>query len=119
MFKISIIVSNKHIYIHLNVKNNFSNKKICILDIVGESFIHYKRYYNVEYEVICLFGTVRWFNMEKGYGFIVYKDLENIFVHYSDIVNSTFKTLVEGQKVSFTLIESSKGLRAKKVYIIN
>lgn len=66
-----------------------------------------------------MFGIVRWFDLEKGYGFVVYKDLENIFIHYSDVLNSQYKTLIEGQKVSFKLVETSRGLRAKEVYIVD
>jgi len=66
-----------------------------------------------------LFGIVRWFDLEKGYGFIIYKDLQNIFVHYSDVVNTEYKTLIEGQKVSFKLTETPKGLRAKDVYVLD
>jgi len=60
-------------------------------------------------------GTVKWFNNEKGYGFIDYSDLEDIFVHYSAIVKEGYKTLKEGDKVEFKLIETSKGLQAVEV----
>lgn len=46
-------------------------------------------------------GKVKWFNNEKGYGFIEYKDMEDIFVHYSAILSEGYKTLVEGQYVTF------------------
>lgn len=57
-------------------------------------------------------GKVKWFNNEKGYGFIEYEDLEDIFVHYSAIIKDGYKTLKEGVIVSFKLIETSKGLQA-------
>ncbi len=60
-------------------------------------------------------GRVKWFNNEKGYGFIQYGDLEDIFVHYSAIVKDGYKTLKEGSIVSFKLIETSKGLQAVDV----
>lgn len=59
-----------------------------------------------------MIGKVKWFNNEKGYGFIEYEDLEDIFVHYSAIIKEGYKTLKEGAIVSFKLIETSKGLQA-------
>ncbi len=59
-----------------------------------------------------MIGRVKWFNNEKGYGFIEYKENEDIFVHYSTINYDGYKTLVEGQYVEFTLLETSKGLQA-------
>ncbi len=60
-------------------------------------------------------GRVKWFNNEKGYGFIEYGDLEDIFVHYSAIIKDGYKTLKEGSMVNFKLIETSKGLQAIEV----
>ncbi len=60
-------------------------------------------------------GRVKWFNNEKGYGFIEYEDLEDIFVHYSAIIKDGYKTLKEGSIVNFKLIETSKGLQAIEV----
>ena len=60
-------------------------------------------------------GKVKWFNNEKGYGFIEYNDLEDIFVHYSAIKQDGYKTLSEGQRVEFDLIETPKGLQAINV----
>lgn len=57
-------------------------------------------------------GKVKWFNNEKGYGFIEYNDLEDIFVHYSAIRKDGYKTLKEGDVVDFKLIETGKGLQA-------
>ena len=57
-------------------------------------------------------GKVKWFNNEKGYGFIEYNDLEDIFVHYSAIKKEGYKTLKEGDIVEFKLIETGKGLQA-------
>ena len=62
-------------------------------------------------------GRVKWFNNEKGYGFIEYEGLvnEDIFVHYSAILNEGYKTLKEGTLVEFTLTKTAKGGQAKEV----
>ena len=60
-------------------------------------------------------GNVKWFNNDKGYGFIEYVDGEDIFVHYSAIKHNGYKTLVEGQLVEFDLIQTEKGLQAVNV----
>lgn len=60
-------------------------------------------------------GKVKWFNNVKGYGFIEYENLEDIFVHYSAISKDGYKTLKEGELVDFKLIETSKGLQAVDV----
>ena len=60
-------------------------------------------------------GKVKWFNNDKGYGFIESKEGEDIFVHYSTILSDGFKTLVEGQYVEFELVRTDKGLQAKNV----
>ena len=64
-------------------------------------------------------GKVKWFNNEKGYGFIEHESSEDIFVHYSQIKKDGFKTLSEGQDVTFDLIETAKGLQAINVEEIN
>ena len=63
-------------------------------------------------------GRVKWFNNEKGYGFIEYKENEDIFVHYSAINLDGYKTLTEGQYVEFNLVETSKGYQALDVVVI-
>lgn len=60
-------------------------------------------------------GTVKWFNNDKGYGFIQYKEDNDIFVHYSMIQEEGYKSLSEGDVVEFDLIETDKGLQAIKV----
>ncbi len=63
-------------------------------------------------------GRVKWFNNEKGYGFIEYTENEDIFVHYSTIKQEGYKTLSEGQVVEFTLLETMKGLQALDVKVV-
>ncbi len=63
-------------------------------------------------------GTVKWFNENKGYGFIQKENGEDIFVHYTGIVNEGFKTLTEGAQVEFEVENSDKGPRAVSVKAI-
>ncbi len=60
-------------------------------------------------------GTVKWFNAEKGYGFITGEDGKDVFVHYSVIQGEGFKTLDEGQAVEFDLTEGQRGMQASNV----
>lgn len=62
-------------------------------------------------------GRVKWFNNEKGYGFIEYRENEDIFAHYSAIKQQGYKTLSEGQVVDFTLLETEKGFQAKDIQV--
>ncbi|MFG3224589.1 cold-shock protein [Kitasatospora sp. NPDC048194] len=62
-------------------------------------------------------GTVKWFNDEKGYGFISPDSGPDLFVHFRAIEGSGFKSLVEGQKVSFEAVEGPKGMEADKVRV--
>ena len=63
-------------------------------------------------------GIVKWFNNEKGYGFIEYKEDEDIFVHYSAIKQDGYKSLSEGQLVEFNLLETTKGYQALNVTVV-
>ncbi|MEA1884081.1 MAG: cold-shock protein [Thermotogota bacterium] len=63
-------------------------------------------------------GTVKWFNTQKGYGFITKEDGEDVFVHYSAIKSEGFKNLEEGQKVEFEVQEGSKGPQAAEVSVV-
>lgn len=65
-----------------------------------------------------LVGKVKWFNNEKGYGFIIKENYDDIFVHYSQIQDEDFKTLEEGQVVEFELVTGDKGLQAQNVFKI-
>ena len=67
---------------------------------------------------ISLVGRVKWFNDEKGYGFIDFKENEDIFVHYSAIELDGYKTLSEDQLVEFKLVETSKGYQAINVKLV-
>lgn len=60
-------------------------------------------------------GTIKWFNNEKGYGFINGKVDEDIFVHYTAIKINGYRTLSEGEEVEYQLIETDKGLQAVDV----
>jgi CspA family cold shock protein len=60
-------------------------------------------------------GTVKWFNAEKGYGFIEREDGDDLFVHYSAIQTSGYRTLEEGQRVEFDVGPGKKGEEAQNV----
>jgi CspA family cold shock protein len=60
-------------------------------------------------------GTVKWFNSRKGYGFIATSDGSDVFVHYSSISSDGYKTLAEGDAVSFDIVQGEKGPRAENV----
>ncbi|AAT04811.1 cold-shock protein CspLB [Listeria monocytogenes] len=60
-------------------------------------------------------GTVKWFNSEKGFGFIEVEGGDDVFVHFSAIEGEGFKTLDEGQSVEFEIVEGQRGPQAEKV----
>lgn len=60
-------------------------------------------------------GKVKWFNAEKGYGFIEGQDGKDVFVHFSAIEQDGFKTLDEGQEVEFEVVEGARGPQAANV----
>ncbi|OMH29720.1 cold-shock protein CspD [Bacillus thuringiensis] len=62
-----------------------------------------------------LTGKVKWFNSEKGFGFIEVADGNDVFVHFSSITGDGFKSLDEGQEVSFEVEEGNRGPQAKNV----
>ena len=64
-------------------------------------------------------GTVKWFNDAKGYGFIVRERGADVFVHHASIIAEGFRTLSEGDRVSFDVVEGPKGLQAKNVVKIS
>ena len=60
-------------------------------------------------------GTVKWFNDSKGFGFLSHEGGPDVFVHHSEIQGEGFKSLAEGQKVEFDIVDSPKGPRASNV----
>ena len=62
-----------------------------------------------------ILGTVKWFNSEKGYGFLAQDNGPDVFVHYSAIQTDGYRTLTEGQKVEFSVEKGPKGLQAANV----
>jgi len=62
-------------------------------------------------------GVVKWFDVKKGYGFIKREEGNDVFVHYSSIQGDEFRKLEEGQKVTFIVSETEKGLQAQDVTV--
>ncbi len=62
-------------------------------------------------------GTVKWFNNQKGYGFITRESGEDVFVHYSSIRGDGYRSLEEGMQVEFSVKENDKGLQADDVTV--
>lgn len=60
-------------------------------------------------------GTVKWFDVKKGFGFIQQEDGGDVFVHYSNISGNGFKILEDGENVEFEVVEGNKGLQAQNV----
>lgn len=63
-------------------------------------------------------GTVKWFNAEKGYGFISQPNSEDLFVHYSEIQGTGYRSLEEGATVEFEITQGKKGKQASSVVVI-
>nr|WP_106778817.1 cold shock domain-containing protein [Lysinibacillus timonensis] len=64
-------------------------------------------------------GKVKWFSNEKGYGFIETNDGEDVFVHFTGIVGDGFRTLEDGEEVSFHVVDGIRGLQATSVERLN
>jgi CspA family cold shock protein len=64
-------------------------------------------------------GNVKWFDNQKGYGFIAGDDGKDVFVHFSAVRAKGFRTLDEGQRVDFTVTQGKKGLQAEDVEVIS
>jgi len=63
-------------------------------------------------------GTVKWFNGEKGYGFISVENGPDLFVHYSEIQSNGYRSLNEGDRVEFEITEGKKGKQASSVKVV-
>jgi len=67
------------------------------------------------WEATIVIGKVKWFNAEKGFGFIEREDGDDVFVHFSAITGTGFKSLEEGQKVEFDVVQGNRGPQAANV----
>jgi len=76
---------------------------------------HLKRLISGKFNMSTVTGTVKFFNEAKGFGFITRESGADVFVHYSAIQGGGFKTLAEGQEVSFTVTDGQKGPQAENV----
>jgi len=63
-------------------------------------------------------GTVKWFSAEKGFGFVTTEEGNDVFAHFSQINKEGFKTLEEGQEVSFDVVEGAKGPQAENITLV-
>lgn len=70
------------------------------------------------YGGIVMKGTVKWFNQEKGFGFITGEDGKDVFAHFSQIQKEGFKTLNEGEEVTFDVTEGAKGPQATNIVVV-
>jgi cold shock protein len=77
------------------------NQEFCCSEILGDG--------------VKMEGKIKWFNNSKGYGFIGHKDGSDVFVHYSEIVGDGYRTLQEGDRVSFEIVQGAKGPQAARV----
>ncbi len=84
---------------------------VCNVDQSCDQFVQSK----VFRRVVKMEGTIKWFNNSKGYGFIGCKNGPDVFVHYSGIVGDGYRTLQEGDRVSFELVQGPKGPQAVHV----
>ena len=66
-----------------------------------------------------LVGTVKWFDVKKGFGFIINSEGKDVFVHYSSIEGDGFRSLKDGEKVQYEQVEGNKGLSAQHVKRMN
>jgi CspA family cold shock protein len=93
----------------------FPENLICLLPPVRVYCDHTPDEWRDIWEVFHLKGTVKWFNAEKGYGFIQVDGGDDVFVHYSAIQGEGFKTLEEGQLVEFDITQGNRGPQAANV----
>lgn len=115
--KVNNLVKNG-IKITFYKKNDKMVEKFDTINVRKKMVDLLKKIYMIRRDMNVVRGRVKWFNNEKGYGFIEFTDKEDIFVHYSAINQEGYKTLQEGQYVEFNLLETSKGYQALNVSVV-
>ena len=81
-------------------------------------FLFIITYFTTQGGMIMCTGKVKWFNAEKGYGFITTDEGKDVFVHYSSIQTDGFRSLEEGQTVTFEIVEGDRGQQAANVTVV-
>ena len=81
-------------------------------------FLFIITYFTTQGGMIVCTGKVKWFNAEKGYGFITTDEGKDVFVHYSSIQADGFRSLEEGQTVTFEIVEGDRGQQAANVTVV-
>ena len=81
-------------------------------------FLFIITYFTTQGGMIMCSGKVKWFNAEKGYGFITTDEGKDVFVHYSSIQADGFRSLEEGQTVTFEIVEGDRGQQAANVTVV-
>lgn len=81
-------------------------------------FLFIITYFTTQGGMIMCTGKVKWFNAEKGYGFITTDEGKDVFVHYSSIQADGFRSLEEGQTVTFEIVEGDRGQQAANVTVV-
>ena len=110
MFRISFLQMDSH---------KIRDYKL-ILNIICNFMLIFKFHKLQKYKIMeatNMTGTVKWFNAEKGFGFITGEDGKDVFAHFSQINKEGFKTLDEGQEVTFDVVEGDKGPQAENINI--
>ncbi len=87
-------------------------------EILLVNYYHKFKNYKISEEHIIMTGTVKWFNGEKGFGFILGEDGKDVFAHFSQINADGYKSLDEGQRVSYNVVNGPKGAQAENITII-